>query len=47
MRAELDALLSRLDIPVVMITHPDDLALFGQQVLHLREKAGLSSHPDA
>jgi ABC-type glutathione transport system ATPase component len=37
-RAELDALLNRIDIPVVMITHdPDDLAWFGEQVLSLRD----------
>jgi molybdate transport system ATP-binding protein len=40
MRNELDQLLERLDIPVVMITHdPDDLAWFGEQALYLREGA--------
>jgi molybdate transport system ATP-binding protein len=35
-RQELDQLLKRLDIPVVMITHdPEDLICFGQQTLHL------------
>jgi molybdate transport system ATP-binding protein len=43
-RAELDALLNRIDIPVVMITHdPDDLAWFGEQVLSLRD--GVISEP--
>jgi molybdate transport system ATP-binding protein len=38
LRDELDALLARIDIPVLMITHdPDDLAWFGDQTLHLRE----------
>lgn len=38
MRRELDALLARIDIPVLMITHdPDDLAWFGDEVLHLRD----------
>jgi molybdate transport system ATP-binding protein len=37
-RAELDALLNRIEIPIVMITHdPDDLTWFGEQVLHLRD----------
>ena len=37
-RAELDALLRRIDIPVVMITHdPDDLAWFGDEALYLRD----------
>ena len=38
MRAELDVLLHRIDIPVVMITHdPEDLAWFGDEALYLRE----------
>lgn len=37
-RAELDALLARIDIPVVMITHdPDDLVRFGAATLLLRD----------
>jgi molybdate transport system ATP-binding protein len=40
MRAELDALLRRIDIPVVMITHdPQDLDWFGDAALHLRDGA--------
>jgi molybdate transport system ATP-binding protein len=35
-RAELDELLRRIDIPVLMITHdPDDLAWFGDEALYL------------
>ena len=38
MRNELDALLRRIDIPVVMITHdPQDLDWFGDNVLQLRD----------
>ena len=38
MRSELDELLQRIDIPVVMITHdPEDLAWFGDESLYLRE----------
>jgi molybdate transport system ATP-binding protein len=38
MRSELDELLTRVDIPIVMITHdPDDLAWFGDGTLHLRD----------
>jgi molybdate transport system ATP-binding protein len=37
MRTELDELLQRIDIPVVMITHdPADLDWFGDEVLYLR-----------
>ncbi len=37
MRSELDELLQRIDIPVVMITHdPEDLAWFGDASLYLR-----------
>ena len=37
-RSELDALLRRIDIPVVMITHdPQDLDWFGDNVLQLRD----------
>ncbi|WP_418320329.1 ATP-binding cassette domain-containing protein [Piscinibacter sakaiensis] len=33
-RGELDALLKRVDIPIVLITHdPDDLKLFGEQTI--------------
>ncbi len=33
-RAELDALLRRIDIPMLMITHDrDDLAWFGEQIV--------------
>jgi len=40
MRAELDGLLQRIDIPVLMITHdPDDLAWFGDAALYLRDGA--------
>ncbi|HWH84244.1 MAG TPA: ATP-binding cassette domain-containing protein [Burkholderiaceae bacterium] len=38
MRTELDELLRRVDIPVVMITHdPEDLEWFGDAALYLRE----------
>jgi molybdate transport system ATP-binding protein len=38
MRQELDELLQRIDIPVLMITHdPDDLDWFGDQALYLRD----------
>ncbi|SAL35023.1 molybdenum transport-related, ATP-binding protein [Caballeronia udeis] len=38
MRQELADLQSRLDIPMVLITHdPDDVAMFGDQVVSLRE----------
>jgi molybdate transport system ATP-binding protein len=40
MRTELDELLRRIDVPVVMITHdPEDLSWFGEQALYLREGA--------
>ena len=40
MRAELDELLQRIDIPVVMITHdPDDVAWFGDEALYLCDGA--------
>lgn len=40
MRNELDALLRRIDIPVVMITHdPEDLGWFGDEALYLRDGA--------
>ena len=46
MRAELDALLQRIDIPVVMITHdPDDLAWFGDAALYLRDGAITEAPP--
>ena len=38
MRDELDALQRRLGIPMLLISHdPDDVRVFGEQVLHLRE----------
>lgn len=40
MRSELDELLQRIDIPVVMITHdPEDLDWFGDEALYLRDGA--------
>ena len=37
LRAELDALQRRLQVPMVLITHdPQDVAVFGEQVLHMR-----------
>lgn len=37
MRAELAALQQRLQVPMVLITHdPEDAAVFGDQILHLR-----------
>jgi molybdate transport system ATP-binding protein len=40
MRAELDELLQRIDLPVLMITHdPDDLGWFGDAALYLRDGA--------
>ncbi len=37
LRAELDALQRRLQVPMVLITHdPQDVAVFGGQVLHMR-----------
>ena len=37
MRAELDALQRRLQVPMVLITHdPLDVEVFGEQVLHVR-----------
>ncbi|MDP3821411.1 MAG: ATP-binding cassette domain-containing protein [Burkholderiales bacterium] len=38
MRAELDELLARIDVPVLMITHdPQDLEWFGDAALYLRD----------
>jgi molybdate transport system ATP-binding protein len=38
MRDELNALQQRLGIPMILITHdPDDVRVFGEQVLHLRD----------
>jgi molybdate transport system ATP-binding protein len=38
MRSELDDLLQRIDIPMLMITHDkDDLARFGEATLYLRD----------
>ena len=46
MRAELDELLQRIDIPVLMITHdPEDLAWFGDEALYLRDGAITSAPP--
>jgi molybdate transport system ATP-binding protein len=40
MRGELDELLRRVDIPVVMITHdPEDLAWFGDEAFYLQDGA--------
>ena len=37
LRAELDALQRRLQVPMVLITHdPQDIEVFGDQVLHMR-----------
>lgn len=47
MRAELDELLQRIDIPVVMITHdPEDLAWFGDESLYLRDGV-IADRPEA
>ena len=44
MRAELDALLHQIDIPMLMITHdPQDLAWFGDEAIYLRD--GLICEP--
>jgi molybdate transport system ATP-binding protein len=46
MRAELDELLRRIDIPIVMISHdPDDLAWFGDEAFYLRDGAITESPP--
>ena len=46
MRSELDELLRRIDIPVLMITHdPEDLHWFGDEVLYLRD--GMITEPPA
>jgi molybdate transport system ATP-binding protein len=46
MRAELDELLQRIEIPVVMITHdPDDLAWFGDEAFYLRDGAITEAPP--
>lgn len=45
LRAELDALQRRLQVPMVLITHdPQDVAVFGEQVLHMR--AGAIESPE-
>ena len=37
LRAELDALQKRLQVPMVLITHdPEDVQVFGEQVLQVR-----------
>ena len=46
MRAELDELLTRIDVPVLMITHdPQDLEWFGDAALYLRD--GTITEPPA
>jgi len=46
LRAELDELLQRIDIPVVMITHdPEDLAWFGDEAFYLRDGAIAAAPP--
>ena len=46
LRTELDALQRRLQVPMVLITHdPQDVAVFGEQVLHMR--AGQIESPDS
>ena len=46
LRAELDALQRRLQVPMVLITHdPQDVAVFGEQVLHMR--AGEIESPES
>ena len=45
MRTELDELLKRIDVPIVMITHdPEDLAWFGERSFYLRDGA-ISERP--
>ena len=47
MRKELDELLQRIGIPVVMITHdPEDLDWFGDEALYLRDGA-IAERPEA
>jgi molybdate transport system ATP-binding protein len=47
MRAEMDELLQRVDIPVVMITHdPEDLEWFGDERIYLRDGV-VAPHPPA
>ncbi len=46
-RAELDRLLDRLGLPMVMITHdPEDIRWFGEQTLYLRD-GGIAERPPA
>ncbi len=48
MRAELDALQRRLDIPMLMITHdPADAATFGGHVLTMADGAILDDEDNA
>jgi molybdate transport system ATP-binding protein len=48
MRVELDALLRRIDIPVLMITHdPEDLGWFGDAAFHLRDGMVTAAPPAA
>ena len=48
MRTELDELLRRIDIPVLMITHdPDDLDWFGDEALYLRDGMMVVPAPSA
>lgn len=47
MRKELDGLLKRIDIPILMITHdPDDLDWFGDEALYLRD-GEITARPNA
>jgi molybdate transport system ATP-binding protein len=47
MRAELDELLQRVDIPVLMITHDrEDLAWFGDEAIYLIDGA-IAERPPA
>ena len=48
LRAELDALQRRLQVPMVLITHdPQDVAVFGEQVLQMRAGAVELDAPNA
>ncbi|APA87867.1 ATP-binding cassette domain-containing protein [Paraburkholderia sprentiae WSM5005] len=48
MRRELSDLQTRLDIPMVLITHdPDDVAAFGDQVVQVRDGRVRENHPFA
>jgi molybdate transport system ATP-binding protein len=48
MRQELSDLQTRLDIPMVLITHdPDDVAAFGDQVVQVSDGCVRENHPFA